>query len=191
MKLFFDTETTGKADFRSDHDAPIQPHIVQLAAILTQDDGTERGSINVIIKPDGWTIPDEAASIHGITTEIAEVFGVQLDSALALFSNLIHASDELVAHNIDFDVFVTQCDLLRCRKQPGASVCSDRLGNIRKFCTMKSSTNICKLPGNYGKYKWPKLTEAHKHFFGTEVEGAHDAMVDLRACKRIYFALTK
>ena len=33
-------------------------------------------------------------------------------------------------------------------------------------CPMILSTNICKLPGKYkGKYKWPKVEEAYKHFF--------------------------
>lgn len=32
-------------------------------------------------------------------------------------------------------------------------------------CPMLKSTNICKLPGRYGSYKWPKVEEAYKHFF--------------------------
>lgn len=32
-------------------------------------------------------------------------------------------------------------------------------------CPMKLSTNICKLPGRYGSYKWPSVEEAYKHFF--------------------------
>ena len=33
-------------------------------------------------------------------------------------------------------------------------------------CPMKLSTDICKLPSPRGGYKWPKVEEAHKHFFG-------------------------
>lgn len=61
MFLFFDTETTGLKS----------PHIVQLAALLTEEDGRECARLNVIIQPEGWTIPDEAAAVHGITTDIA------------------------------------------------------------------------------------------------------------------------
>ena len=32
-------------------------------------------------------------------------------------------------------------------------------------CPMLLSTDVCKLPGNYGKYKWPKVEEAYDHFF--------------------------
>lgn len=33
-------------------------------------------------------------------------------------------------------------------------------------CPMKLSTDICKLPSPRGGYKWPKVEEAHKYFFG-------------------------
>ena len=32
-------------------------------------------------------------------------------------------------------------------------------------CPMKPSTNICQIPSHRG-FKWPKVEEAHKHFFG-------------------------
>lgn len=57
---------------------------------------------------------------------------------------------------------------------------------IDKFCTMKAMTPVCKLHGNYGDFKWPKLQEAHKHAFGVEFDGAHDALADVRACARVY-----
>lgn len=48
---------------------------------------------------------------------------------------------------------------------------------------------ICKLPGQYGDWKWPKLTEAYQHAFGKTFDGAHDALADVRACKDVYFYL--
>ena len=183
MIVFFDCETTGKANFRLAFDHPSQPHIVQLGALLTEDDGTERGVLDVIIKPDGWTIPLEASKVHGITDEIAERCGIPLASAMSVFSNMLRKASVVVAHNIDFDLLITSAAFHRLGKPfPEA---------ISKFCTMKATTPLCKLPGNYGDFKWPKLTEAHFHFFGTRVEGAHDAITDVRACKRIFFELEK
>lgn len=190
MKLFFDTETTGKADFRAPTTDPRQPHIVQLAAILFSDEGEETASLGTIIKPDGWEIPAEAAAIHGITTEKALACGIPMLSALAVFSNFAHVADTLVAHNVEFDLLVVMANLARLNHD-GARKCFDRMDDMPTFCTMKKTTPLCKLPGNYGDFKWPKLTEAHKHLFGTEVEGAHDAMADVRACARIYFEITK
>lgn len=42
MILFFDTETTGLPDRYTPLNSDRQPHCVQLAALLMEDDGTER-----------------------------------------------------------------------------------------------------------------------------------------------------
>lgn len=181
MKLFFDTETTGKANMKAGPSDPSHPHIVQLAALLTEDDGLERAGINFVIKPDGYEIPKEASDIHGITTEIATACGVPLFSALSAFNNLCCCADMLVAHNIDFDLLVSKAAFWRINK-------AARITTMDVFCTMKASTKLCRLPGPYG-YKWPKLSEAYLHFTGTELVGAHDALADVRACARVFFAI--
>jgi len=184
MKLFFDTETTGKAEFRLPPDDPSQPRIVQLGALLTDDSGMELSSLNLIIKPDGWTVPKEASDIHGITNEVAEKIGVPIRYALRVFRLLWNASDTVVAHNSDFDLLLIEGEFFR---HAGGQT---SWGEPRDtFCTMRAMTPICKLPGNYGKYKWPKLQEAHVHCFGKEFDGAHDAMADVRACAEVYFWL--
>ena len=61
------------------------------------------------------------------------------------------------------------------------------LDDKKEYCTMLQSTNICKIVSNRSTYKWPKLEEAYMHFFGEELIGAHDALTDVMACKRIYF----
>jgi len=43
------------------------------------------------------------------------------------------------------------------------------------------------LAAGFNKPKSPKLEECIKHFFGEELPGAHDAMIDVIACRRIYF----
>lgn len=60
-------------------------------------------------------------------------------------------------------------------------------------CPMKLSTDICKLPNNnsFGGYKWPKVEEAHKHFFGDVgyVEahrGADDAYYEAEIVYKLY-----
>jgi DNA polymerase III epsilon subunit-like protein len=192
MKLFFDTETTGKADMRAPYDAAHQPFIVQLGALLTDDDGTERGTLDVIIEPEVYEIPREASDIHGITTEIAARSGVPIANALSLFAKMLAPCDEIVAHNIEFDRLVILAAMSRLRpKHSAIEFPIKRMLETKSICTMLATTDICKIPGNYGKYKWPKLIEAHQHLFGEGFDGAHDAMADVRACKRIYFEITK
>lgn len=181
MKLFFDTETTGKADMRSPATAKHQPYIVQLGAILCEDGGRERASVSLIIKPDGWKIPQEAADIHGITDAIAEACGVPIISALSVLSMLALRADTVIAHNLDFDLFVAAAAFHRIGKE-------SRLAKMQRFCTMKATTELCRLPGRYG-FKWPKLEEALDILLQEKLEGAHDAMADTRGCARLYFHL--
>jgi len=179
--LFFDTETTGKADFRAEPHAPHQPRLVQFGALLIDELGNEAGSVSLIIKPNGFTIPGEAAKVHGITTEIANAIGVDVSVARHIYKSWWRCSNLVVAHNIQFDLLIMDGELFRhCGGMKAWGEPRDT------FCTMQAMTPVCKLPGNYGDFKWPKLQEAHKHFFGTEFDGAHDALADVRACARIY-----
>lgn len=184
MILFFDTETTGKADFKAAPDAPHQPHLVQLGALLTDDTGAEVASINLIAKPEGFTIPEEASAVHGFTTEKAMASGVDRKHILRVFREFWELANVVVAFNIDFDMLIMDGAIFR--------LCGGRKawGKAQEtFCAMKAMTSVCKLPGNYGDYKWPKLQEAYRHAFGMEFDGAHDAMADVRACAKIYFWL--
>lgn len=173
--LIFDVETTGKCDFKSPPEAPHQPRVVQLAAMLVDATGKELHSLNLMIRPDGFQIPKEASDIHGITHDMAARHGVSMQHAASLFSALVNRCDQLVAHNIDFDLLLMRGE---CHKATVRFPWESK----QKVCTMAAMTPICKLPGNYGSYKWPKLQEAHLHAFGKEFDGAHDAMADVRAC---------
>lgn len=186
--LFFDTETTGKANFKAGPEWPLQPRCVQLAALLCAPDGTEIAWFNHIIEPDGWDIPAEAAAVHGITLERAKAEGVPISRAIINFVELLIQTEWLVAHNIDFDDLILHSELHRMRAD-----ILEQFKAKRRFCTMRAATDICKIPTGWGrgKYKWPKLVEAHQHFFGKGFEGAHDAMADVRACARVYFALQR
>lgn len=54
---------------------------------------------------------------------------------------------------------------------------------------MEASTPVCNIPGRYGKAKWPKLQEAHTYLLGKPFDGAHGAMADTEACRRVFWAL--
>ena len=183
---FFDTETSGLPDFNARARDPKQPHIVQAAAIVTDDAGNELEQFNVIVKPDGWTIPKEVSDIHGITNEIALANGIPERDVAAMILDMIRRTSPLVCHNITFDKFIAR---IAMRRFDLISDADDAWWKaLPTFCTMRATTPLCKLPNPYGysSYKWPKLQEAHKHCFGSEFDGAHDAMADVRACARVY-----
>lgn len=181
MILVFDTETTGKADFRSPANDPRQPHLVQLGAQLLDDKLTVRSELNRIIKPNGWIIPKEASDVHGITQEIAEQYGFDLLDVAGEFYRMATRAKVMVCHNFDFDELIVSAQMHRL-DYDGDWWLADE---VVRFCTMKHMTDVCAIPGPYG-FKWPRLQEAFQYCFKREFDGAHDAMADVRACADIY-----
>jgi DNA polymerase-3 subunit epsilon len=185
--LFFDTETTGLPVWNEPSEGENQPHIVQLAAILV-DPATreEREHMDVIIRPDGWVIPDEVAAIHGITTERAMDEGIEESVALDMFLSLWAPDRVRVGHNQSFDERILRIAIKRYKDEALAE--QWKLGI--KACTGLLSKPICQmLPKNRYGFKMPKLQEAYKFFTGAEFEDAHSAMADARACMSVYWAV--
>lgn len=186
MYLFFDTETTG---IPADHNAPASntrnwPRLVQIAWLMVDEFGKELRSAEFIIRPDGFTIPAGAANVHGITTEIASRAGIPLKDAISHFSADLPRANVLVAHNIQFDERIVGAEFFRL------GAVKNPLDGKSKICTMRTSTEFCRLPGPYG-YKWPTLEELHKKLFQTGFGGAHQALVDVRACAKCFFELQR
>ena len=178
MTLVFDTETSGLFNFKLPATHESQPHVVQFAAILLDDDYIERAAFSAIVCPEDWQISKGASDVHGITQEIAERVGLPLAFVLDLFDDWRVRCSTFVAHNFPFDASIMSSALHRTNRtsfDPGW-----------KVCTMRSMTDVMKLPGNYGKWKWPKLAEAYQHCTGQPLEDAHDALVDVRACAVVY-----
>lgn len=96
LALFYDTETTGLPLFKEPSEHPDQPHIVQLAACLVDLDTRKTiASMDVIVKPNGWTIPAEVSAIHGITTEHAMDVGISEAMAIELAALVTDAVKDL------------------------------------------------------------------------------------------------
>ena len=77
MYLFFDTETTGVMN---------SPRVVQIAWLVTDENGDELRSQSYVIRPDNFEIPSDATRIHGITTEAAQRGGIEIAIALESLS---------------------------------------------------------------------------------------------------------
>ena len=187
MLTFFDTETQGLPDFNKRARDPSQPHIVQLAAILTEDDGQVLETFNSLVQPDGWTIPPEATAAHGITNERAAGGLPEIRVAKVLL-DMLKRSKMIVAHNVQFDKFIARIAL---RRHDIFTDTDDAWWKaFPQFCTMRAMTDVCRIPSEYGRgYKWPKLSEAYEHISGKKLDGAHDALADVMACKEIFFWL--
>lgn len=183
--LFFDTETTGFLDDRLPVDHEAQPYIVQLAAQLCDDEGAALAGFCLIVDPK-VAIPERAAAVHGITNARATQFGVSAEFALQAFTHLYQRADLVCAHNIKFDKGVIEVAIARHYGKT-MPLCKPL------FCTMEAASPIVNLPptermraAGFDKPKPPKLEECVQHFFNEKLDGAHDAMVDLIACRRVY-----
>ena len=171
--------------------APLAALDLETSGVSVTSDRIVTASICVIDGPqvhtDEWLldpgieIPDEAAKIHGITTERALAEGIALAQTLDEVLPHIEKAAFAVAHNISFDEKILGAEYLR-------------LGRPTPFlkkplhCTMKESTQFCALPGLYG-FKYPNLTELHRKLFKKAFDDAHNALADVRACKAAYYEL--
>lgn len=198
--LFFDTETTGirKNGFI--------PRIVQIGALLADEDGKTISELNILLQPEGFSgVPPQAAAVHGFTSDHIKAFGVDRKNGLSTFFDLVENADILVAHNNEYDLDLLNIEIDYRKQQSDGVVAKwqEQLASVEHFCTMLNTREILKLPlsaaqasffkdtGNDQQYKNPRLIEAYNHFFQKDFEGAHDAMADVRACRDVYFELHK
>lgn len=186
MKVIcFDTETTGTPRLynASMKDLDNWPRVIQLAWIQFEMNGNVLKEREMLIKPDGWVVPDgQFWRDHGFNTQRNMDFGIPIKQALDELIQDIEESDILIAHNMNFDYNVIGAEMIRAKVAAKTKP--------KKFCTMKSTIDYCALPGKFG-YKFPKLEELHNKLFGTGFDGAHDAYNDTRAAMNCFIELTK
>ena len=176
--LGFDTETTG-VDVAGDR-------IVTAALVLrTPGTGTE---VRTWLMDPGVEIPDEAAAIHGISTEHARAYGVAPREALEEIATELaaHLADgvPVVAYNAAFDLSLLDAELLR----HGLKSLPQRLG--RPVEPVVDPLVIDRWLDRYraGKRRLGDLTE----WYGITSDGdLHTAEVDVLATLDVLEALAR
>jgi len=178
--LFYDFETTGIPDWKHPSESPQQPHIVQVGALLVELP-TRRvlSTLDLIIRPESWTIGEDMIAIHGITNEIAMDLGVPEGLAIEMLLELALKAESRVAFNDPFDSRVGRIAIKRYLNEESAAQWKAQTTR----CAMRMANPYTKLG------KVPKLSEAYQHFFGRSLVGAHNALVDTRACMEVFFAV--
>ncbi len=176
--VVFDVETTGlpPKGIKYDTDYDAFPYVVQFAWFA---DGKYK---NYIIKPNRWTIPDEVAEIHGITTEIAMEKGIPFHIVVDEFIHDCFFAEKIIAHNIYFDTSIIKANILRMRMrnfyndyaEPALDK-SKRIDTMFKTIKFVGATHKDGRPG-----KWPKLEELYFKLF-EESFPAHNAEEDVKA----------
>ncbi len=185
MFLIFDTETTG---LPKNYKAPLTdfenwPRLVQLAWQCHDVDGKFMFAKNHVVKPVGFTIPDDVVKVHHITTEKALAIGEDLKTVLEEFAADVRKATVVVGHNIGFDMSIVGSEYLRCGME-------NVLASARTLCTKETSTDFCGIMQK-GKPKWPNLTELHQKLFGEPFTDAHNAAGDVVATTRCFLELVR
>lgn len=181
--LIVDTETTGlppKDNYKSS-ESWNRCRMVQIAWEIRDIEGKILEAECYIITPDGYSIPDNTAKIHGITTEIAHEKGMSIHTVIDKFNNALKDVNKAVAHNMKFDDAVILSELYRY----GYSEIIEKWKNISKDCTMIMSMHM-------NNNRWIKLKDLYVKCFNKEPEGQlHQADIDVNVCADIYFHLLK
>ena len=188
MILIYDTETTG---LPRDWKAPLTdsenwPRMVQLAWQLHEPNGQLVSRGNYTVKPDGFTIPYNAAKVHGITTERAIEVGRPLSEVMEAFGQDLDRAEHVMGHNVEFDVNIVGAEWIRMGEP------AERVTAKARIDSKDEGTEFCAIPGGKGgRFKWPTLTELHEKLFGMGFGDAHDAAYDVDATAKCFFALVQ
>ena len=178
----YDTETTGLPDWGAPSDSPEQPHLVQLAGLVYNVKTCSIvQEVNLIVRPDGWEIPEELTAIHGISQEHAEAVGIEEKLAVLTLVTLWNRLPR-VAYNSNFDSRIIRIAL---KRYGFSDTVMDQWGEKDNVhCPMRM---VQKKHG--GKVK--KLEESYKLVTGRDLENAHTAKADALAAAEIYAELIK
>jgi len=215
--VVFDTETTDKINYVEDESGKkkaIMPRVIQLGYIYYDTSAPKKTKIfdKLIDIDDSIEISEGAAKVHGISKmkiqQTSPGKKLTMEKALEQFIDDIENCDHVVAHNVDFDKNVLLHELEQLEneelKTRGLALFNTFTGKKQWTCTMKDNIKVCKLqsekqrnldrylkskgepPKNY--YKFPKLSETYKHYFGYEPneEALHDAIMDVVLCLRVF-----
>lgn len=190
LTLVIDTETTGlpprlgrtEVSPRNSN-AWARCRLVQVAWLLfDSENGAEVSRASHIINPAGeFTIPEQAARIHGITDAVAAAEGVHLSEICAKLENILPRVETIVAHNMAFDHAVVASELWRAKQH---SLHDQWVNQIPfRYCTM--------LQGCRRGEKWPRLYELYQRVLGKVLDPAtlHRADADAAACAEIYWKM--
>lgn len=183
MMCFYDLETTGLPNpARKD-----LPGIIQIAAALYDENGQEidtyETKINPEIKKIEWQEgairttgvgPDDVGKDWPTFFEVFPEFADFVARATVLGGyNILHFDDDVLYNNLVKYGFEKHFPWPRHRV--------DVMDLSKAYHNQKGKR------GN----KRPKLTEIYAEIFGEEMEGAHDAMVDVRGVARVGFEIGK
>lgn len=185
--LLFDTETTGLPRKRNaePEDLANWPYIVEIAWYLIDEEGLLVDGCHYIVKQN-VSIPLAATEIHHISTQKMLTEGVDAQRVYSEFVESAEKAEYIIAHNLDFDMPIIECELLR-------NGFDKILFAKKQFCTMKTGRNFCTVYDRAGHLKNPKLVELFGELYFNDpymkIEGTHNALADTNMLYRCFMKM--
>ena len=150
------------------------PIIKQIAWTIYDKNGHPLFSKNFYLD-DSFQVSDDFTSIYPFSRKPKH-------TAIKEFTYDLENCDIIVGHNIKYDVQVILSELYRL------GLSTDYLANIKQFCTMKNSIDICGFETEWGN-RFPKLQELYSKLFHRPFSNAHDAYYDVKATADCFWEL--
>jgi len=191
MICVYDLETTGLPNMlRKD-----LPGIIQIGAILYDADGTEVDVFNTRVNPE---LPDKdweqgAIKVTGIGPKEVEPDWPSFFSVFPAFADFVARAKVLCGYNIcGFDDDVLYNQLVRYGFEKNFPWPRQRLDvmDIAKRDYAQNRSADLNHKGQRGN-RAPKLTTLYFELFETPLDGAHDALNDVRGTARVAFEIAK
>ena len=176
MIVFIDTETTGLPKLRnaSPELGHLWPRLVSVAWAC----GKSRAPEELIVKPDGFEIPEGASDVHGITTADALEHGRPLPEVMRRVGDIVSRSQFVACYNVDFDKNMLLSEAYRMEDAGLVQV----LRRARWYCVMKRVQKyLC-------TDRYMKLQDAHREICSKSAE-YHNASEDVSATRDILLVL--
>ena len=203
MILFLDIETTGlpKMDKsygtqRFYHHSKLKIYdkarMVQFSFITFHKNGDKNQEYDFIIKPNGFTIPQESTNIHNISHDLALKNGLDISTVLDTFETVLDNTQAIVMHNAWFDRTILMSEVYRL----GRMDLVDKIYNKRYYCTMRypGIKDFVGIPSQYYKgFKNPQLSELHYKLFNKSIniQYQHNSLYDVKITAKCFFELVK
>lgn len=201
--LVFDTETTGlpKTKFLNKNNLKLWPYIVQFSYVMYDSESNKLVKIydSIVRLPENIEISKESTEIHGITNEITQTKGHEIISVFKEFFDDFNNADQIVGHNLNFDVNMIKVELLRIITNLTNDVelrqmfdnYHETLNSSKKlYCTMQETIEYCNiltLDKNGLEYqKYPKLIELYTKMFNETPQNLHNSLNDVVVCLRCF-----
>lgn len=179
MYLCTDTETNGFMDFGKPADAPGQPRVAAVAMILCDEQFNVITESELLIRPDGWEMTEEAGRVNGLTNEMLYERGVPIGIALKAYTAAVQLGEIITCHNSQFDCKMMRAELRRAGLP-------DLFDITKNICTMRGATGVVKATQHGSKRrKFPTLRECYQHFYKRDYDFPHSALGDARAVREV------